>query len=102
MHVTGGIVALASLFRVLLEAVAAWRDGMLTLSQMKKKYPKYKVGLPFLYHFEMWGDLLIITPLMFWLVSTYSIQWMINAFRQNFSWVSQWVCIALQLAPHAP
>jgi hypothetical protein len=58
---------------VLAQALFAYQDGFLTASQMLQKGTKS--GLPFLWHFGMWGDILLISPLSALIVAYYSKQW---------------------------
>ncbi len=56
--------ALVSVLVVLVEATLAYFDGMFLPSQMVlvRKYP---VGLPFVAHGGMWGDLFLISPFVY-------------------------------------
>lgn len=62
------LLALESL--VGFEALLAYRDRFLTAAQMTSKGVNH--GLPFVWHFGIWGDIIIISPLvavsigMFW------------------------------------
>src|SRR6266404_1059592 len=58
---------------VLTQAVLSYRDGFLSVSQMQGKVIDY--GLPFLWHFGMWGDAFIISGLSAFVVGRYSRQW---------------------------
>jgi hypothetical protein len=71
----GIAVSIISFVWVLAEAVMAWRDGMFTARQMEQKYRNHFVGLPFVWHFGMWGDLFIITPILGLIVARYGDQW---------------------------
>src|SRR6266853_1355972 len=51
---------------VLLQGLLAYRAGFLTVSQMQSVGIQH--GLPFLWHFAMWGDLLLMSPLCAYLV----------------------------------
>lgn len=71
----GILTALVSLAIVAAEAKLAANGGMLTVAQMKRSHPDHKIGLPFSWHFGMWGDVLLITPAAAWIVSAYGAQW---------------------------
>jgi hypothetical protein len=69
-----GVVALVFLEAlVLAQALFAYQEGFLIASQMLQK--GVKSGLPFLWHFGMWGDILLISPLSALIVAYYSKQW---------------------------
>lgn len=71
-----GILAFfVSMAWIFSEASFARRDRLLTLSQMKKKYPSYRTDLPFIWHFGMWSDLFLISPLIGFLIAYFSVQW---------------------------
>jgi hypothetical protein len=58
---------------VLLQVALAWSDGFLTVSDMQRH--GYPVGLPLIWHFGVWGDLLLISPLAAFLIGRYSSLW---------------------------
>lgn len=74
----GVLAASLSVALVSLEAWLACRDNMLTARQMKKKYPQHKIGLPFQWHLGMWGDIIIVTPLLGYLVAAYGSKWALD------------------------
>ena len=55
------------------QAIFAWRDQMLTASQMQARGIDH--GLPFLWHFAMWSDFAIISPLAAYLWHVFSKGW---------------------------
>jgi hypothetical protein len=70
-------VALVSLeCLVAVQALLAYRDHFLTLTQMRHRGIDH--GLPFVWHFAMWGDLLIVSPLAAYLVGRYFHQWRVR------------------------
>lgn len=58
---------------VIAQAIFAYRDHILTVSQMRQR--GIEEGLPFVWHFAMWSDLLIISPLAGYLVAQCFRQW---------------------------
>ncbi len=58
---------------VLAQAVLSYKDHFLTVYQMQKVHVIH--GLPFLWHFGMWGDFFIISPIVAYLVRHYFDQW---------------------------
>ena len=71
----GLTVSFASILWVLLEGECTRRNGMLTVRQMTQKHPQHSRGLPFIWHFGMWSDLFIITPVFGIIVAFYAEQW---------------------------
>jgi hypothetical protein len=61
---------------VALQALLAQRDGYLTASQMVERHGG--TGLPFIWHFGMWGDFIIVSPLIGVIVGTCSPQWRVT------------------------
>ena len=61
------------------QAVLAYQDSFLTVSQMQEA--GFAQGLPFLWHFGMYGDLVLISPVIAYLVGRSSIQ-----YRQRSFW----------------
>jgi hypothetical protein len=55
------------------QVYAAYRDQFLTVSQMQAR--GFAQGLPFLWHFGMWGDALLVSPLAAFLSGRYFRQW---------------------------
>jgi hypothetical protein len=60
---------------VLAQALLAYKDQFLTVTQMHSRGVEH--GLPFVWHFAMWSDLLLITPLAAYIISRYQKQWRI-------------------------
>lgn len=58
---------------VLLGGLAAYRNGFLTVGQMEEQ--NIWKGLPFVWHFGMWGDFLIMTPLLAIVIGGFHKQW---------------------------
>jgi hypothetical protein len=58
---------------VALQAWLAYRDHFLTVYQMQEN--GVSSGLPFIYHFGMWGDLFIISPLAAYIVGRFLNSW---------------------------
>ena len=58
---------------VALQGWLAYRDHFLTVSQMQTN--GVNSGLPFIYHFGMWGDLFIISPLAAYIVGRFLKSW---------------------------
>ena len=63
-------IALESL--VLIQAILAFRNHFLTVNQMQDVHMN---GLPFLWHFGMWGDFFIVSPVVAYLVRHHLYQW---------------------------
>lgn len=74
MRNLGVLATFVSVLWVLAEGWLAHRNGMLTPTQMFAKYPGQR-GLPFMNHGGMWGDILIISPLVGLIVGTYGDTW---------------------------
>jgi hypothetical protein len=58
---------------VAVQAILATATGFLTVSQMHRRGLEF--GLPFIWHFGMWGDLLIVSPLVAYLVGRHLARW---------------------------
>ena len=58
---------------VVAQVALAWTDGFLTVPDMQAR--GYPAGLPLIWHFGVWGDLLLISPLVSFIVGRYSAQW---------------------------
>jgi hypothetical protein len=56
-----------------LQAWLAYRDNILTVSQMQAA--GIGRGLPFVWHFGMWGDLGLVSPLISYLIGRYLERW---------------------------
>lgn len=61
---------------VVLQGIAAYRDGFFTPDQMLSRGVAH--GLPFAWHLAMWGDLLVISPLAAYAVGRYSNTWRLD------------------------
>src|SRR5258708_3096199 len=58
---------------VMVQALLAWQSHFFTVSQMRQV--GVNQGLPFVWHFGMWGDLLIVSGLAAYVVGSYSVRW---------------------------
>ena len=58
---------------VALQAWLAFRDHFLTVSQMQGR--GVNLGLPFAWHFGMWGDVFIVSPLAAYVMGRFSSTW---------------------------
>lgn len=58
---------------IALQAWLAYRDQFLTVSQMQGR--GVNLGLPFAWHFGMWGDLFIVSPLAAYVTGRFSSTW---------------------------
>lgn len=58
---------------VLLQGWLAWCDDFLTPKQMRRG--GIRSGLPFLAHGGMWGDLIFVSPLLAFIITTYGSEW---------------------------
>jgi len=67
---------------VFLQAFLAYQDRFLTVSQMRQG--GIDQGLPFLWHFAMWSDLVIISPLATYLVGQYYRRWSLLSMLVSF------------------
>ena len=67
------LVFLGSLLLVFLQGWLAYRDSFLTLTQMRRAHA-YE-GIPFLAHGGMWGDALIVGPLLGVLIAIHGKEW---------------------------
>jgi hypothetical protein len=72
-HLSGWIVLALLECLVLAEFVLAYRDDFLNVAQMRHR--GFEHGLPFVWHFAMWGDLLVISPLAAYLVHRFHPRW---------------------------
>lgn len=78
MHIGLGLyIGFLSITMIFLEGLIAYKSSMLTPSQMLRKHPDYLRGLPFIAHGGMWGDLILITPLVMYIVANFVDQWTI-------------------------
>jgi hypothetical protein len=64
-------VSLESL--VAAQAISAYLDHFFTVSQMRHRGIEH--GLPFVWHFAMWGDFLLVSPLAAYLVARFFHRW---------------------------
>lgn len=58
---------------VAVQALLVYRDHFLTVSQMQQR--GVDQGLPFVWHFGMWGDLLIVSGLAAYVIGRYFSRW---------------------------
>jgi len=58
---------------VIVQALLAWQNQILTVSQMRQS--GFNQGLPFVWHFAMWGDLLIVSGLAAYVIGLHSFGW---------------------------
>lgn len=68
--------ATVSVCAVLLQGYLAWSDRILTHKQLCEKGGYY--GLPFIWHFGMWGDVLLLSPLLAVIVGQYASTWSVQ------------------------
>ena len=69
-----GILTFATMeFLVAVQALAARHDHFLTAAQMINYHSSF--GLPFIWHFGMWGDFFVVSPLCAVVVAHFSWQW---------------------------
>jgi hypothetical protein len=59
---------------VVVQALLASHDHFLTVTQMQQQRGIAQ-GLPFIWHFAMWGDLLIVSGLVAYVIGLYSLDW---------------------------
>lgn len=69
-------IALFGIGLVILQFGYANMDNFLTVPQMFLK--GFERGLPLIYHAGVWGDLLVVTPVAFWIVYAYSGRWSLS------------------------
>jgi hypothetical protein len=55
------------------QGLLAYQDRFLTVAEMQQR--GITQGLPFIWHFGMWGDFLIISPLAGYVIGRYSDRW---------------------------
>ena len=71
--ILGWLMLISLELLVLGQVVLAYRDHFLTVSQMQAAHvPR---GLPLLWHFGIWGDFFIVSPVVAYLITRYSGQW---------------------------
>ena len=58
---------------VAMQALLAHRDGFVTVAQMQQKGTVH--GLPLVWHFGIWGDVFVISPLVAVIGAKYGQQW---------------------------
>ena len=58
---------------VAIQGFSAYRDGIFTVPQMREK--GIDQGLPFVWHFGMWGDILVVSALVSYLIGRYCASW---------------------------
>ena len=64
------------------EALLAYRDRFLTAAQMTSKGVNH--GLPFVWHFGTWGDIIIISPLVAVAIGMFWTDWPIRSLALSF------------------
>jgi hypothetical protein len=73
-HWKAATIAFAALeLLVLIQALFAYLDHFFTVTQMTQSGVAH--GLPFLWHFGMWSDFFIVSPLAAYLIGRYFDQW---------------------------
>ncbi len=70
-------------FLVGLQAFLAYQDRFFSVSQMQQRGADR--GLPFIWHFGMWGDFLVISGLAAYLIARYLTQWRSNEILLSLS-----------------
>lgn len=70
---TGLVVGIVAVSLVVLGGLLAYQDSFFTVSEMRQK--GFEKGLPFCGHGGMWGDAIIISPLLASIVFGFSGQW---------------------------
>jgi hypothetical protein len=68
---------------VVTQAILAYRNHFFTVAQMKSIHIAY--GLPFLWHFGMWGDLFMISSIAGYLVGRYIYRWRLPCVLVSFT-----------------
>ena len=76
---------------VILQAALAYRQQFFTVSQIRAVH--ISQGLPFVWHFGMWSDFFIISPLAAYLIGCYFDQWRVR--RALLSLLIGLICAAL-------
>lgn len=85
------ILALSSVTAIFAAAFLAYQDGMLFPSQMMERYP---VGFPFIANGGMWGDLLFVTPALYF-IGKHANEW-----DSEEVWLALLAGLATSLAMH--
>jgi len=76
MNLSHGLIMLGfGLLMVLFQVVCADGDNFLTVRQMQLTRG-LKKGLPLMWHAGIWGDFVILTPLLTYIVARYGDQWL--------------------------
>lgn len=68
---------------VIFQAVSAYQDHFATVAQMQGRGIAH--GLPFVWHFAMWGDAFLISPLAAYLVGRFSAGWRLPKLAVSFA-----------------
>ena len=68
---------------VMLQAWLAYKDHFLTLAQMQGR--GVRLGLPFAWHFGMWGDVFIVSPLAAYVTGRFVSRWRFRQILASFS-----------------
>jgi hypothetical protein len=61
---------------VVFQAFAAYQDHFFTVAQMRQR--SVGQGLPFIWHFGMWGDFFVISPLAAYVIGRYFVRWRLH------------------------
>jgi hypothetical protein len=61
---------------VVFQAFSAYQDHFFTVAQMRGR--GVGQGLPFIWHFGMWGDFLVISPLVAYVIGRYFVRWQLR------------------------
>ena len=67
------VMAIFGLVMVGAQVLCANNDSFLTVQQMQAR--GFKNGLPLMWHAGIWGDFVILTPLLAYIVARYADQW---------------------------
>jgi hypothetical protein len=70
---TGWLAFITLELLLLLQAAISYSDHFFSVTQMRQY--GFSQGLPFLWHFGMWGDAVVISPLVALVVGRYSYEW---------------------------
>src|SRR5260221_1833844 len=65
------------------QALLAYQDHFFTVAQMRSR--GISQGLPFVWHFAMWGDSLVISPLAAYVIGQYHRRWSLRSLLASFA-----------------
>src|SRR5712664_4952930 len=68
---------------VAIQALSAYRDRFFTATQMQDR--GVEQGLPFVWHFAMWSDLLIISSVAAYMIGQYFRRWQLRWILVSFA-----------------